>query len=284
MDNIAAATQELIRRATIYFELVGGLGDSILRMYFSGKEWYEPLAKLGPNSTAVVSLMCHNPYLAEVFQWHPKADRIHVLDFGFTTPFHPWENEGWRVAHGLPKAAPCPPYAPSKSLRFYPSPEDEAVLSELKAKPFIILAATAGQPEKTIPLYTREKIASVALDEGFNVVVVGRSRYFLGERTSDVSFVDGIINVVDRLSVPGVAQAVKRAAGVVSADTSVLHMAWQEYRPVFLLYNHWTVENLLPHGPVGYMQGINRPDTDHMEFTQFETGRFARWLRARRAV
>jgi len=273
--------RDLIAGAPIYAEYVGGLGDSILRMYFSGGAWYEPMGRLSGRDYAVVALMCHNPYLAEVFQWHPMRDRIHVIDLGFTTPFHPWENAAWRADHGLPRESPCPPYMPSETLEFYPSPEDVKILSELKAKPYIIMGATAGQPDKTIPVQLREFIAAGAIAAGFDVLVVGRSRYFKGERTEDVKPVGGIINVVDRLSVPGVAEAVKGAAGVVSADTAVLHMAWQEHRPVFLLYNRWTDENLIPRGPVGYMQGINRPDTEHMEFSAYDPNRLERWLTAR---
>lgn len=272
----------LISRASIYAEYVGGLGDAILRMYFSGKEWYGPLEKIGPNSYAVVSLMCHNLHLAEVFKWHPKKDRIHVFDFGFTTPFHPWENAEWRVAHGLPMETLCPPNAPSESLTFYPSPEDLLVLSELKSKPYIIMAATAGTPDKTIPELLREAAARRAVERGFQVVVVGRSIYLKREgRARELEASDGILDATDRLSVPGMIEAVKVAAGVISSDTSVLHAAWQQHRPVFLLYNRWCLKNLVSRGPVGYMQGIDRPDTDHMEFSAFTLGRLDKWLERR---
>jgi Glycosyltransferase family 9 (heptosyltransferase) len=271
----------LVANAPILAEYVGGLGDCVLRMYQSGEQWYGAMERLSGRNYAVVVLMCHNPYLAEVWHWHPKAERIHVIDFGFNQSFHPWENPAWRFEHGLQREAPCPPSCLSETLRFYPSPEDEPVLSEIKKKPYIIMAATAGDPAKTIPLDLRETLAAGALTAGFNVVVVGRSRYFRGERTQDVTSAGGIINAVDRLSVPGVAEAVKGAAGVISADSAVLHMAWHEHRPVFLLYNHATVEKLIPLGPVGYMQGIDRADTDHMEFANFDQSRLIRWLMAR---
>ena len=271
----------LIAGATISFELVGGLGDSVLRLYFSGDAWYGPLEKLDGPDYAVVSLMCHNPHLAEVFEWHPKADRIHVVDLGFTTPFHPWENEAWRLEHGLPKEAPCPPYMPAETLRFYPSSEDTKILAELRTKKYVIMCASAGTAEKTIPVHHRETMAAASIAAGYEVVVVGRSRYFFDKRKEDIRSVRGITNLVDRLSVPGVAEAVKTAAGVISADTSVLHMAWQEHRPVFLLYNRWCLDNLVSRGPTGYMQGINRKDTDHMEFAVFNSARFEKWIGAR---
>jgi hypothetical protein len=273
--------RSLIAGAQLYAEYVGGLGDAILRMYLSGDGWYGPLERLTGRDHAVVVLMCHNPYLAEVFQWHPKQEQIHVVDLGFTTPFHPWENPGWRIAHGLPQQAPCPPHLPAKTLQFFPSPEDSKILAELRTKKYVIMCATAGTREKTIPAYPREIMASAAVEAGFEVAIVGRSKYFFGERREDVRPRQGIMNLVDRLSVPGVAEAVKTAAGIISADTSVLHMAWQEHRPVFLLYNRWCLENLVSRGPVGYMQGIERPDTDHMEFSAFNADRFRKWIGAR---
>jgi hypothetical protein len=272
----------LIDSAAIYAEYVGGLGDAILRMYFSGQSWYGRLETLTEREHAVVTLMSHSPYLKEVFLWHPKRKRIHVLDLGFTTTFHPWENREWRVEHDLPPEAPCPPYTPSDTLTFYPSPSDRGMLRRIRKSPsrYIVLAAVAGKPEKSIPPVLREEIAWVTTMFGFRIVVVGRSSYFRPEdlswsrKPSRKDFVDA----VDRLTVPGMMRLVKGAAGIVSADTSVLHAAWQEHKPVFLLYNRWTAENLVPRGPVGYMQGIDRGETDHMEFSNYTNDRLRRWL------
>lgn len=283
LEKELADIREDIRTAWVYMELVGGLGDAILRMYFSGGQWYKRLETMPPQARAVVALMCHNPYLAEVFQWHPRAAGIRVLDLGFTTSFHPWENADWRVAHGLPSAAPCPPHAPADTLAFYPSPEDRTVLDELSASPrYLVMAATTGKPDKNIPQWTKEWIAKKAVEMGYRVLVVGRSRYLKQDgREREIEAADGVIDATDRLSVPGMIEAVKLAHGVVSADTSVLHAAWHEHRPVFLLYNKHCLENYVSRGPVGYMQGINRPDTDHMLFSKFTPDRFVRWLEGR---
>jgi hypothetical protein len=225
--------------------------------------------------------MSHNPYVAELFRWHPKAPQIHVMDLGFTTPFHPWENREWRIEHGLPAEAPCPPRAPQLGLKFYPSPEDGEMLDRLRALGrYVILAATAGAPDKTIPRAFRENIARAAADMEVPLVVVGRSHYLKREgRERELEETRGVVDATDRLSVPGMIEAVRMASGVVTADTSVLHVAWQEFRPVFLMYNRWCKENLVSRGPVGYMQGIDRPDCDHMEFSEYGYGRFLKWLR-----
>lgn len=271
-----------IKDATLYFELIGGLGDALLRLYFSGRLWYEALGSLDGSKYAVVTLMCHNPYLGEIFLWHPNRHRIHVLDLGFTTPFHPWENKDWRVAHGLPEESPCPPHAPAETMQFFPSPDDLKLMQQVHTadRPYVVMSATAGGSGKSIPNEIRNSIARQLVDSGFSCLVVGRSMYV--QREGNVTGIDpmpGVIDATDRLSVPGVLEAVKGAAGVVSADTSVLHAAWQEHRPVFLLYNRWTVENLIPRGPVGYMQGIDRLDTDHMEFSRYTKSRLLKWIK-----
>jgi hypothetical protein len=260
---------QIIASAKIYAEYVGGLGDSILRMYFAGKSWHEPLLDLKDDEHAVISFMSHSPYISEIFNWHPKRKNIYVLDLGFNTTFHPWENSAWRLKHGLPENAPCPPYTPSETLEFFPSSDDRVFMKRLGLRPYIVLASTAGRPEKTIPYSLRRSVVVEAIRQKFQIVVVGRSHYFEDGRSNDVPEWNGVVNAIDILSVPGTAELVKRAAGIISADTSVLHMAWQEKRPVFLLYNKWTKDNLVSRGPVGYMQGIDRENTDHMEFSEF---------------
>lgn len=259
-------------------EFVGGLGDALMRMYFSGREWYGAIEKLPAGGRAEVVLMCHNPYLAEIFKWHPKRKQIDVKDFGFKTHFHPWENKEWRVAHGLSKESVCPPYAPADTLKFYPSPSDKEILDELHDQKFVMLSATASTPEKSIPAAMRQEMATAALSKGYKVLVVGRRYYFKDGRTNDIEIVPGVIDAVDSLTVPGTIEAVKLSRGVLTAHSAALHMAWSEKRPVFLLYDEATGKSVLPCGPVGYMSGMNRHDTDHMEISAYTRGRFLKWM------
>lgn len=273
--------EQLIASAFSYQEYVGGLGDALLRLYFAGELWYKQLENLPPHGHAVVSLMCHNPYLAELFKWHPKRSRIHVIDLGFSTPFHPWENREWRVSNGLPPEGPCPPYSPSKTLKFYPSPSDRKLLDELCGQKFVVLSATASNVQKSVPAQIRQAMATAALSMGFKVLVVGRRYYFKDGRANDIELVPGVIDAVDKLTVPGTIEAVKMSHGVLTAHSAVLHMAWSEKRPVFLLYDETTGNQVLPGGAVGYMAGMNRPDTDHMQFSGYSQDRVREWLRKR---
>lgn len=262
----------------LYMEFVGGLGDVILRMYFSGRLWYEALETMPEGERAKIVLMCHNPYLAEIFKWHPKKKQIDLFDFGFTTPFHPWENKEWRQARDLPDEAVCPPYSPSETMKFYPSPSDKELLKELRGERFIVLSATASTDDKSIPRQMGAELTKIALDKGFKVLVVGRRKYFHDGRVNDVEIVPGVIDAVDNLTVPGTIEAIKLSKGVITAHSAALHMAWSENIPVFLIYNEFIKKVVVPCGPVGYMQGMNRKDTDHMEFSEYQKERAYKWL------
>ncbi|MGH8897005.1 MAG: hypothetical protein ACRDZ4_08300, partial [Egibacteraceae bacterium] len=173
------------RRAARYAEFMGGLGDALLRAFHTDS--YAQFEGLGPDQEGAVALMCHNPYTADLFRWHPYAERLFVYDLGFTTPFHPWGNREWRLAHGLPAASPCPGPASSAPLRFYPGPEDEQVLAELaRLGDYVVFAGLAGTEDRDIPYPLREDLVDVATRGGRAVVVLGRSRYFRKDRLCDV--------------------------------------------------------------------------------------------------
>lgn len=264
-------------RVTKHVEFVGGLGDSLLRMYDS--DWYSSLDLLREGERASVALMIHNPYAVELFRWHRNANRLFVYDLGFNTPYHPWDNQEFRAAHGLPSRGPSIVGGTQEKLTFYSSPEDHEVLERLNAQgDYILLSATAATAEKTVPMALREEIASAALAAGFKVAVVGRRHYFTDGRECDLKPRDGVIDLVDKLSVPGTLHAVEGCAGIVSAHSSMLHPAWRMNRPVFLLYDDGIRDKVVPCGAHGYMAGMGRQNTDHMHYDDFTAERLERWL------
>ena len=90
-----------------------------------------------------------------------------------------------------------------------------------------------------------------------------------------------MIDAVESLSVPGTIEAVKLSAGVVTAHSAALHMAWSEGKPAFLLYDQFIKKTMVPLGPIGYMFGMNRANSDHMEFSEYSKSRFIRWVEKR---
>jgi hypothetical protein len=257
-----------------YAELLGGLGDALLRVY-SHEHVYASLAKLPPDKKAAVVLMCHNPALAELFKWHPMnlSGQLSVFDLGFNTPFHPWEDASWRRAHGLPAQSPCPMGGAVQHLEVYPDLTDKAMVNYIKAEgPYLILHPSAGQSDRDVPQNQCESMTELAKKRGLKVYVIGHSKYI---RHTPIQ---GAEDLTNRLSVPGMIVAIRNAAGVITSHSSVTHVAWRESRPVFMLYPDWVKNTYVSRGAVGYMEGINRPDCDHMLFPEYREDRFSKWM------
>lgn len=254
-----------------YSEYMGGLGDVMLRLI--GSAWYSRLDELPDGEEAAVVLMCHNPAASQIWKWHPKRERIRIFDFGFNTPFHPWENLDWRKAHDLPEKSPCPPPYDGKPINFYPSPEDNDLLASLRAVGrYAVFAPVAGSPERTFPPDIQCSIIEGLLDRGIRPVYVGLKRY--GRPVPHGSSVD----LMDRLSVPGTIKAIQGATAVITAHSSVLHMSWHVKSPVFLLYPKWVRDVYEKHGAVGYFFGANYTTTEHMEFPSYNREAFDRFM------
>lgn len=269
------------RRYQRYAELMGGLGDVLLRVF--NHDCYTVMDKLWPGERGAVVLMCHNPYAADLFRWHPKADLLDVYDLGFKTPFHPWAHEGWRLAHGLPRTSPCPGPSAGARITWYPGPDDLKALAELdKIGPYVAFTGIAGRPDRDIPPSLREHLATLALRAGLKVVLVGRSHYFRPGRAFDVAPRAGVIDMIDRLSVPGTALAVEKSAGTICTHSSVCLLSWGVERPVCLLYPQEVYNRVVRLGPGGYMFGMNRPTTYHAIFEKVEEAAVRSWLQALR--
>lgn len=255
-----------------YTELMGGLGDALLRVY-SHRHCYDSLSSLSPNQKAAVVLMCHNPALAELFKWHPMfiSGQLYVFDLGFNTPFHPWENREWRLEHGLPAESPCPAGDRVDKPEIFPSLLDAAILNAM-VKPYILLHRSAGSQERDLPHHICQKSIEMAISRGLTVYSIGHSKYLRGSEPG------GAVSLLDKLTVPGMIMAVRGAAGVITSHTSVTHVAWGEHRPVFLMYPEWVRDAYVSRGAIGHMVGIARPENDHTLISEFSESRLEKWL------
>lgn len=258
-----------------YSEFMGGLGDVVLRMHETG--CYSVLEDAVPGKSAVVVLMSHNPYVRDLFEWHRNRDRINVYDLGFTTPFHPWENREWRIEHGLPPTSPSIYPLSDRPIRYYPSRDDFQFVESVRKNQYVVVSVSAGNEERTIPEAIRESVADWIIGSGFRLVVVGRSEYRCN-RNLDVRNRLNVIDALDLLSVPGTAELIRHAAGVISSHTSIFHIAIEAKKPTMLLYPKIVKERYVGFGPVGYMKGIDRPKNDHMEFSEYTVERMAKWI------
>lgn len=261
-----------------YYEYMGGLGDVILRL--GSSPWYASLDRLAPNERAAVVLMCHNPNVAQLFEWHPKISQIEVYDFGFGGhAAHPWEDPVWRAAHQMPAKDPCPPPHDGSQINFYPAPSEVPVIAGFASDSFIVVCPTAGSVERTFPVHVADEIVDIAISSGFPVVEIGAS-YYLSRQHGPLRPRAGLCSLVDKLSVPGTIELIRKARGLVTAHSFTCLAAWQLRKPVFLLYPKWTRDVFDKHGVIGYFFGANDPGTVHAEFSAYNRDLFRAWVQS----
>lgn len=261
----------------IISEFGAGLGDVITLIYNS--ERYNILEKLSPEDRAMVVLMSHNPYSRELFLWHPKVRQIDLRDVGF---WWPWEDEQKRSEHHLPPAQPLR-LIRQESVKFYPSPEDYAILQTLESFPYVVMSAAAGGLDRNIPDGICEDISQWITDRGqrefgLRVVVVGRT-YGAGKR-AERRFTPraGLIDMIDRLTVPGTIELILRSRGVVCCHSSMCLIAWYLNRPVFLLYPKHVKEREFDRPAHQYTIGKDSPTTVHLEFGSYNRSALDRFI------
>lgn len=256
-------------------EYMGGLGDVLHRLYTHDD--YFRLFRMEPNQRAAVVLMSHNPGVVSLFTHLPEEiDRkVDVFDLGFTTPYHPWEHEAWRHLHGIPRTSICPGGLNQHSLTFFPSQEDHLRLMEIPFERYVVFSCSAGDAARAIPKEIRESIAKALVDNGYGIVVVGNSKY---QRERQLDGWPTVLDLTDRLSVPGTIAACRLANGVVTSFSSMMMAAWHERRPVFLLYSQWAKETYVSRGAIGYTFGIDRETTAHGLFSDYSSTMIQKWI------
>lgn len=266
-----------------YLEFYGGLGDIFNHMHWL--PCYAALDEMDPKDTALIVVSSHNPHAHEIFHQHPKAEQFTVVNIGFDAELN---TDKRRAALGLPQGG-CHHGFPQRKVRFYASAADEWIAAGArKRSPYIVFSAAAGDLIRTVPAQIVEDAKRRAGQKGFTVMVVGRNYkhdYFEWPTVIERRefSLDGahVVDLVDRLTVPGVARLLEGAAGVFAAHSSVCHLAWHIGRPVFLLYDEFAKRTYLPKPGgkyEGYMFGAGRPENDHMWFPEYTPERFERWL------
>lgn len=269
-----------------YLEFYGGLGD-----IFNHIHWlpcYGALEAMESYETATIVVSSHNPHAHELFLWHPNRERFTIINIGFYASL--LQDEARRRV-GF-RAGGCEHPYQFLPVNFFPNPTDEAFIGDTQAhrQPYVVFAAAAGDLNRTVPANTVREAQEIAARRGFNVLVVGRTyKHDFYDSTPEMvrrEFrLHGVrtFDLVDKLSVPGVAKLVQGAAGVFTAHSSVCHLAWHQKRPVFVLYDEHAKKTYLPKKPSdqyeGYMFGAGRPGNDHMWFPEYTTDRWERFLK-----
>lgn len=265
----------------IEVETTGGLGDAFIT--FHETDAYDRICAMGPRDQAVVTIISHNPFVHEIFKWHPKAAQIKVLSSKFF--FHEYDNTPQRRNAGLTdKPPPKCPRRKRLPIPFFVSPQDEMVLaSKLPRVPYLAVAPTSSGMEienRNLPAALVETAFAICRSRNIPIVTLGRN--YQGPHAYKHGFAgagqEGVVDLIDQLSVPGTAHVIKRAAAVLSAHSALLLLSWYERRPTFTAYppKYWQHDFSNPISP--FVFGKDYPETDHMLFSDYKPSRFESFL------
>jgi hypothetical protein len=252
------------KKPPLWVEFGGGLGDTITLMYTSDR--YNCLERLEPGEQATVLCTSHNPFVPELFRWHPKRDQITVRDVGF---WWPQEDAEKRAKLGLPPAQPFV-FKLQEKCRFYPSGADDRWVRDIMAaaerKPYVVIAASAGGKDRNVPLGLCEQFVDLAVARGYTVLIVGRT---YGENRHEVRPRPRphVFDLVDRLSVPGTGALLEGAGAVLAAHSGMCLLSWYLKKPTLLLYPQH-VRDTHFHSVHQYTFGKDFPSTRHMLFSE----------------
>lgn len=266
----------MISRNMVEFELRGGLGDAFITLHET--EAYEALDELGIDDRATIIINSHNPFVSDIFKWHPAAKKIDLI---VAKRFFPdYFDKAERAKAGLPPTSPAPYSRRERApITFYPSPEDRRTIEEALPKgPFLVAALSASGVDRNLPSAMIESAFAVARRMGVPVVLLGR--------TYDCPFHEkdelrpsgsGVVDLIDRLSVPGTVEVVKRAKAVLSCHSCLLLASWYERKPVFTAYPRFYAESDFWR-PSPFSFGKDYPETVHMLFEEYRPHMFETFM------
>lgn len=234
----------------------GGMGDIFHNIMKSSA--YANLMNLKPEDTCDVLLICHNPFITELFKWHPKRDQLNVKWFGYWSP----ENDrAKREEFGAHLQDILPP-GPDALIKFYPSPDDCEIIERLSPHKTILISAGAGIQDRNIPDSTMEAIIGDLVKTEYSIVGVGRTyEREGGHREYEYPMISPqVVSLVDKLSIPGVIHLTSMCRGVISCHSAVCLMAWWFRKPNMLV---------VPKN-VSHANGINRGENNDWTFGLFQ--------------
>jgi hypothetical protein len=284
--EVLASIPSAIKKG-IYFEFSGGLGDVINGVVTT--DVFRKLDALKPGDRAVIVLFCHNPDAPDLFLYHHLSAQFVILSLGF----HDCFDQVYRRRHGLP---PKPffhhpvldpvPYKP----RF--SESDRAVLNTFPEK-FVAFSVTAsnGKGEgRSIPSHIYTSVASVCLKRGLTPIFLGK-RYTnvilddhkpsTAHNEADPPKLDGVLSAIDRFSVSGSLETVRRSVATVVCNSAIMHASWRMRRPTFFVAtNHeWDdykkCKRLDLHG---YGYGLAYPENKYCSHGNYTESQFSGFL------
>lgn len=240
---------------------------------------YVCLESMEPGEKAVVFFNCHNPHVSELLSWHPRRADIEIRDLRVLHPTRPRA----RKAVGMP-VVPETPGPRDGPVVYYPSPADLEILGAFPARPYVVFGPSASAASRNVPVRVAREAAQVASELEFTVVLSGRNYqrrfYNRGEAHAEVRLPDlGIVDTIDRLSVPGVGRLMENAAAVFCAHSAHAMLAWSMGKPTYCLVDPsgWA-KHFSPCGP--YAFGAMYRENCTLPFAKWEPEHFRHFLRS----
>jgi ADP-heptose:LPS heptosyltransferase len=208
-------------------EFGGGLGDIINQAYVLGN--YQFLDKLSENNTANIYIITHNPFVEEMFKWHPKREYInlHIFDY-----WHPSENAKKRPEVGMPLQIK-PIMKSCTDINFYESEDDRNVLSSFLNKKFIVISAAAGELHRNIPISILDDMVLKFKELNIEIVTVGKDYPRISREEIRIS---GTTDLINKLSIPGTLKLIEMSIGLITCHSALNLYAWHIKKPQLLLY------------------------------------------------
>lgn len=252
-----------------FVQLGGGLGDIYDVMYQT--TLFEDLWRLPPQKKSFILMQSHNPSAETFFTHLPYPERFEVVNLGYhdtwekgltyfenvqtgRTPLKKDEYEGNFAPYlsrytreflekALSIAYSQPIVLRSKSQLTLPVPENDVCFALSKSEPYIVLHASAGLPNRSIPKHLVHKIIRFFYEQKIGVIAVGKTY----ERQNRIEYQYGawknnpyFINLIDKLSVYDTVYLLRNAVGAVCCHSSVSMVSWHEKIPQLLLYDRET--------------------------------------------
>lgn len=217
----------------------GGLGD-IIDQIFRNRPKYNSLMNLKRKDRCIIGLICHNPAVTEIWENHPKKDKLDIRNPGYCWP-------PGRL--GLP-ADKFPPLGNNDPIQVYPHEKDKEILNNLPEK-YLVMNCGAGMVERSYPQEIVDDI--VRQLDGWTLYGIGKN-YIRNERIADIRYPRPVIDLVDKLSVPGCMSLIQRCRGLITAH-SAGHCIGNHYQPWQLLLYPQSVKDKYPYwsGKVGHI-------------------------------
>lgn len=249
----------------------GGLGDIFNNLYKSGQ--YAALAFLHPDVKVSVLLFCHSPGAVEIFKYHPKRNQLDVKNFGFQKQEDLIRTLKEHDAFKIPRLRGT--HGP---VHWYPFPEDKEYIDLLKDKRYVIFSTTSSDPVRDIPRAVVDKLIKHFIKLGYYIVPIGKNYISVDGHKSlrkeqEFPKHEKIINLIDKVSVPGTAVLVKNAVGTITCHSSTNLLAWNLRKPNILLYDSVseTRYDFIGKG-TQWTFGKDFLTTYHLCFDNFDTG------------